>query len=134
MSARACASVASLLTPGEVIALLEPGHLLGIQPVHLIAGRDQRLHPQAPVTLDRDLHLTRITVLPQVPGDQLMQGGDPRRALRQPPGSRLPPSLVLDLHIMVVLGAVIPGKQHFRPPERLRENLHEQPAGERLAP
>jgi hypothetical protein len=64
-----------------------------------------------------------------------MQPGDPGRALRQPPGRQLPARLVLDLHIVVILGPVISDEQQMS-----RFSLHRspdgwpwQPAGERLA-
>ena len=119
----------------KVVALLEPRDLLGIEPEHLVASRRERLHPQPPVSLDRHHHLARITIGGQVRGDQLMQPGDPGRALGQPPGGQLAARLVLDLHIVVILGPVISDEQQVS-----RFSLHRshggwswQPAGERLA-
>lgn len=90
------------------VALLEPRHLPGVQPVYLVPGRDQRLHPQAPVSLDRHHDLARITAVAQMLADQLVQPGNPGCPLGQPPGGQLAAPLVLDLHIMVILGPVVP--------------------------
>ncbi len=113
------------------VTLLEPRHLPRVQPIHLVPGRNQRLHPQAPVSLDRDHHLARVTVV-QVLADQLVQPGDPGDPLGQPPGGQLAALLVLDLHIVVILSPVIPDEQHLSSPPELSSD-GQQPTGERLA-
>ena len=69
------------LGPRGDVALLEPGYLLGIEPVHPIAGRQQRLHPQAPVGLDPNHDLPGVIGLAQMLTDQLVQLADPGRSL-----------------------------------------------------
>ena len=54
--------------------------------------RYQRGHEQAPVRLDPDHHLTRIS---GVRGDQVMEPGDARDPLGQPPAGQPAALLVL---------------------------------------
>jgi hypothetical protein len=49
---------------------------------HLIARRDQGLHPRAAVGLDPDQHLVRLVVITQMVRDQRMQGRDARDPFR----------------------------------------------------
>jgi hypothetical protein len=49
-----------------------------VDPIHLIAGRDQRSDPQAPVSFDANHDLLRII---GVAGQQLMELTDPGKSL-----------------------------------------------------
>jgi hypothetical protein len=94
------------------VPLAVAGHLQRVDRPHLVAGRQQRPHPRAPVGLDADYDLLRLGVLVLVLGEQLVQPGDPGDPLLKlglgQPSSRL----VLDLHVVVVLGPVVPDEQH----------------------
>jgi hypothetical protein len=81
---------------------------------HLIAGREQRLHPRAAVGLDPDHHLIRFGVDRQMLSQQRVQLPDPRDTLRQPATDQPAPGLVLDLHIVMGLSPVVPDEQQQR--------------------
>ena len=63
------------------------GHRLGVDRVHLIAGADQRRHPQPAIGFDPDHHLGGI--LDQL-ADQLVEAGDPGHPLRQTAAGQAP--------------------------------------------
>jgi hypothetical protein len=98
-----------------------------------IAGRQQRLHPRPVIHLDPDHHLPRITLELPAPAepapagpaalaaqgrrvqaltDQRVQPAEPLNALRDPSARQPPPGLVDDLQIVMILGPVIPNKDH----------------------
>jgi hypothetical protein len=74
---------------GGAVAVFEPVDLPGVDREHLVARPDQRLHPRAPVGLDPDHHLTGLDIGVAVPGDQLVQPGDPFHSFGQPGGGQL---------------------------------------------
>ncbi|HEY5882728.1 MAG TPA: hypothetical protein VIU11_27720 [Nakamurella sp.] len=64
-------------------------------------------------------------------GDQRVQPSDPLQTLRQPGLRQSPTVHVLDLHIVVILGPVIPDEQQHpgRTPNRSPDiNRHSDPA------
>jgi hypothetical protein len=89
---------------------------------HLVAGRDKRRHPRAPIGLDPDNHLPlgqrpglgADRVLVKVLGQQLVQPGHTRHALRQSGLGQPVAGVVEDLHVMVILGPVVSHEQHHR--------------------
>ena len=89
-----------------------PGHLQRVDRMHLIAGRDQGLHPRTPVGFDANHHLDRRVVLAQLLADQRVQAGDPADALLEFRRAQPPARLVLYLHVVVVLGPVVSHEQH----------------------
>jgi hypothetical protein len=100
------------LGTGGAVPFPVPGHLPRVDRVDGIAGRAQRRHPQAPVRLDADRHLTRLGVRAGELADQRVQPGDPGDPLRQPrPGQHLT-LLVLQLDIVMIFRPVIAGEQH----------------------
>jgi len=86
-----------------------PGRLQRVDPEHHIPGRDQRLHPQAPVGLDPDPHLLSLSlsVVAELLADHRVQPGHPRRALRQPGPGQHPPRLIHQLDVVMILSPVI---------------------------
>jgi hypothetical protein len=58
------------------------GHLQRIDRVHLVAGREQRLHPRTPLGLDPDHDLNGLIVVADVLTDHRVQPGDPADPLR----------------------------------------------------
>ena len=144
MSASACASAASLLAPERLQRSLNRATCLGLTPYTRSPAAASACDPQPPVGLDPHHHLPGIAVGAQVRGDQLVQ---PRRSRPRPPpaaGGQLPARLVLDLHIVVLLGPVISHEQqrlisprldHHGPPGpgSLREN-GSRPNGSVLTP
>ena len=58
--------------------------------------------------------VSRISVVGQNPGDQLMEAAHPVHALRQPGRSHRPAVLVLHLHIVMISSPVVPDEQHPR--------------------
>jgi hypothetical protein len=83
------------------------GQLQRVDRVHLVAGGDQGLDPRPPVGLDPDHDLTRLGVLGQVPPDELVQPAHASHAFREPGRAEPAAGLVLDLHVVVVLGPVV---------------------------
>jgi hypothetical protein len=124
------------LGPRGAIPFLEPAGLQRIDRIDLIASRDQRLHPRAAVGLDSDHNLVRFLKPPGADGlsYQRMQLGDPSDPLRQLPGRQYPSGLVLDLHIMMVVGPVITDEQQQRFPLSHRSPPVRQPEGGQHAP
>ena len=94
------------------------GHRHRVDRVHLIAGRQQRLHPRPAVGLDPDHDRVRLVVAEMV-GDQRVQRGDPGHALGQPAPDQPPPAGVLDLDVVMGLGPVITDEQHRDDSSRL---------------
>ena len=92
----------------DCVPLPVAGQLQRVDRVHLVAGGDEGPHPGAPVGLDPDHDLGRLGVLGQVPADELVQPGDAGHALREPRPAEPAAGLVLDLHVVVVLGPVVP--------------------------
>ena len=83
---------------------------------YLVARRGQRVHKQAPVSLDPDHHLPRLTGMN---GGQLVEPGDPLYPLGQPPAGQFPALLIGEIHVMMGLRPVHPGKdqpRHLRSP------------------
>jgi hypothetical protein len=78
------------------------GDLPRVDRVNHVPGRQQGLHPRAPVGLDSDRHLLRRGVLGQVRADQLVQPRDPGHAFRQPGPPKPPARLILQFHVVVV--------------------------------
>ena len=62
----------------DVVAVAVVGHRQRVDPIHLIAGRGQRPHPQAAVGFDADHHLFGFL---SVCGDQLVQRADAGQSL-----------------------------------------------------
>ena len=89
-----------------------PGHLPRIDRVDGIARRTQRRHPQAPVGLDADRHLTRLGVRAGELADQRVQPGDPGDPFRQPRPGQHPARLVLHLDVVMIFSPVIADEQH----------------------
>jgi hypothetical protein len=94
---------------------LVPGGLLRVDRVDPVPGRGQRLHPRPALGLDDhdDLRRVRLAVPAPAGGDQLVEPGDPVRALRQPPPGQCLAGLVLHDHVMVALGPVIADEQQI---------------------
>jgi hypothetical protein len=89
----------------------EAGRLARVDREHPVARRDQGLHPQAAVGLDPDQHLVGLQVL-AVHSDQGVQPRHPGHALVDPGSGQAATVMVLDLHIVVILGPVVAHKQH----------------------
>jgi hypothetical protein len=70
------------LGAGHAVALAVAGHLQRADRVVLVAGRDQRLHPAAAVSLDADHHRRGLVVIAYVLADHRVQPSDARDALR----------------------------------------------------
>jgi hypothetical protein len=77
------------LGPGRRVSFPVAGHRHRVDRIHLVAGRDQSLHPRTPVGLDPDPHpggyLVGIQVGPfrwGVLGDQRVQTADPVHTFR----------------------------------------------------
>jgi hypothetical protein len=91
------------------MAVAVAADLQRVDPIHLVAGRHQRAHEQAPVGLGPHHHLGRV-------GDQAsqqpVQDGQPAQALRHPPRRNHPPVLGHDGHIMMLLSPIEPDEQH----------------------
>lgn len=87
------------------------GHRQGVDRMHLVAGREQRLHPPPSVGLDPDHHRGRL-LLAEVIGDQRVQRGHPGHPFGQPPAGQPPTRFVLHFHIVVSLGPVVTDEQH----------------------
>jgi hypothetical protein len=99
-----------------------------IDRIHPIPGRDQCLYPRATIGLDPDQHLrleviTVITVITGVAGvrdgvqveelsDQRVQPGHPGHALVEPAPDQASSGGVHHLHVVMILGPVVPDKQH----------------------
>ena len=96
--------------------LPKPGDLPRVDRIHHITGRDQRLHPRTPISLDPNRDLIRLGVLSQMLPDQLMQPGNPGHSFRQTSPPQPSTRLILDLHIMVIFSPVIPNEQHTSSP------------------
>ena len=79
---------------------------------HQIPSRDQRGHEQAPVRLDPDHHLTRITGMSS---GEVMEPGDPLHALGQLAPAQPPAVLILDMHVMMGFRPVHADKDHLAP-------------------
>jgi hypothetical protein len=115
------------------VALPVTGHRHRVDREHLVAGRDQRGDPGPAVGLDPDHHrpsrehpgLGVDGGVVEVFGEHLVQPGHPSHALGQPGPAQPFPGLVEDLHIVVVLGPVIPHEQrHHCLPRPLDPTLH----------
>jgi len=88
-----------------------PRRLQRVDPGHQVTGRDQRLDPQAPVSLDPDRHL-RVLGAAELLADHRVQPRHPRRALGQPRPGQHPPRGIHHLDVVIVLGPVIAYEQH----------------------
>ncbi len=77
--------------------------------VHLIAGRDQRLDPQAAIGLDADHHLSGFI---SVIGDELMERANPRKSLRQSSSRELLAALVHQMNVVMIFCPVVTDEQH----------------------
>jgi len=95
------------LGPGHPVTFPVAGHLQRVDRIHLVAGRDQRLHPRPPLGLDTHHDLHRLVVLAHLPADQRVQPGDPRDPLGQLRLAQHPTGLGLHLHVVVVFGPVV---------------------------
>ncbi len=91
--------------PGSDIALTD-----------LVAGRDQRLHPRAPVGLDPDHHPGLVGILTELRADHRVQTGHARHTLGQLRPAQHPPRFVLQLDIVVLFGPVITDEQQLALP------------------
>ena len=78
---------------------------------HLIAGREQGLHPGAAIGLYPDHDVVRFVVA-EVIGDQRVQGRDPRDAFRQPPTGQPSAVVILKFDVVVGLGPIVTDEQH----------------------
>ena len=117
MSASMCASAGVALGARHAVPFPVPGRLQRVDREHRVPGRDQRLHPRTPVGLDPDHHLaTSSVVLAELLADHRVQPGDPRHALGQPGLGQPAPGGVHHLHVVVVLGPVIPDEQQPQSP------------------
>jgi hypothetical protein len=94
------------------VALPVAGHLQRVDRIRLVAGCDERLHPWTAVGFDADHDLRRLVIAAQMLPDHRVQPGDSRDSLRKLCPAQHPSGLVLQLHIVVLLGSVVPDEQH----------------------
>ena len=116
--------------PRSAVPFPVPGHLARVDRVDGITGRAQRRHPQAPVGLDADRHLTGLSVRAGKLADQGVQPGDPGDPLRQPRPCQHPALLILHLDVVMIFRPVIPDEQHtslpFDPSPQLTARQREE--------
>ena len=89
---------------------------------HLVAGRQQRLHPRPPVGLDPDQHLIRLVVVAEMITDQAVQVGDPGHPFGESAAGKHLPVPVLQLDVVMGLSPVIPKEQHPPSPPSNRQS------------
>ena len=89
-----------------------PGGLQRVDRQDRVAGRHQRPHPRAPVSLNPDPHLADVSVLTKMIADHRMQPGHTSNAVAQPRFRQPTADHVLNLNIMMRLRPVIPDEQH----------------------
>lgn len=99
------------LRAGGDVPFAVPGRRERVDRIHLIAGREQRLHPRTPVGLDPHHHRARLCLAEMI-RDQRVQGCDPRDAVRQPAPGQPAPVTVLHLNVVMGFGPVITDEQH----------------------
>lgn len=92
------------------------GSLNRVDRPHLVAGRDQRLHPRTTVGLDPDQHLVRILVVAEMIRDQGVQIRDPDDPFEKPAAQEHPTGPVLQLDVVMGFSPVVPQKQHLSQP------------------
>jgi hypothetical protein len=105
------------LGSGHRYQLPVPGGLFRVDPVNLVAGRDQRPHPRPAIGLDTHQHLRWRRILrPQETGDQFgdqfVETGHARHTLSQPSRTQHPTVLVLHLNIVMIFCPVVTDEQH----------------------
>jgi hypothetical protein len=95
------------------VALAVASDGLGVDRVHLIAGRHQRGDPQPPIRFDAHHHLGRIT---RTTGHHRTQLGDPSDALGQTLAAKTHADGVADLDVVMLLGPIITHEDHLAVP------------------
>ena len=80
------------------------GHRERVDRIHLVAGRDQRLNPQAAVGFDADHDIAGFF---SVSSHQLVEPADTGQSFRQPPRGQPSAVGVHQINVVVVFGPVV---------------------------